>query len=147
MADRAPATIAIGGKVNADQFAELTRMIVAHGLSTEWDDPAFTAEHRVAGQALALYAHEVAWGVFEDLEQYCCDNIIPYTLWSGGCAGSFGPGRIVYDGKSGPLSYAATDDGEIVLHASTIEQLATIRHIRAYLKPAEYVVPPLIVLC
>jgi hypothetical protein len=147
MADRVSASITIGGTVTADQFAELTSMIIAHGLSTEWDGPAFTAEHYIAGQPLALYAHETPWSMFDDLEQYCCDHDIPYIRWSGGCAGSFGPERIVYDGRSGPLNYDVDEDDHVVVHAHTIAQLGSMRAIRRYLKAAEIILPPLVVTC
>lgn len=147
MADRVSASITIGGKVTADQFAELTSMIVAHGLSNEWDGADFSAEQVIAGEPLALFANETPWGMFDDLEQYCCDHHIPYIRWSGGCAGSFGPERIVYDGKSGPLNYDVDEDDHVVLHAHTIEQLGSMRAIRHYLKAAEIMLPPLVVIC
>jgi hypothetical protein len=131
--------------VSAAQFAELTNMIAFHDLRTEWDGMPFASGQITRGEPLSLYAHEVAWGVFENLEQYCCDNNIAYVRQSDGCAGSFGPERIVYNGKNGPLNYATDDDDEVVLHISTLEQLATMQAIRAYLKPANYVVPPLVI--
>lgn len=81
--------------------------------------------------------------MFDDLEQYCCDQRIPYVRWSGACPGSFGAERIVFDGKTGPLNYSVDDDDHIVLHEQTIDQLGSIRAIRAYLKPAAFEVPPL----
>ena len=147
MADRVSASITIGGKVTADQFAELTSMIVAHGLSNEWDGADFSAEQVIAGEPLALFANETPWGMFDDLEQYCCDHHIPYIRWSGGCAGSFGPERIVYDGKSGPLNYDVDEDDHVVLHAHTIEQLGSMRAFRHYLKAAVIMLPPLVVIC
>ncbi|MDK2759407.1 MAG: hypothetical protein KYX66_22030 [Blastomonas fulva] len=145
MADRVSASITIGGTVTADQFAELTSMIVAHGLSTEWDGPDFTADQCISGEPLALFAHETPWGMFDDLEQYCCNHEIPYIRWSGGCVGSFGPERIVYGGKSGPLNYDVDEDDHVVIHAHTIEQLGSMRAIRRYLKAAEIMLPPFVV--
>jgi hypothetical protein len=146
MADRVSASITIGGTVNADQFAELTSMIVAHGLSTEWDGPDFTADQYIVGEPLALFANETPWGMFDDLEQYCCNHHIPYIRWSGGCVGSFGPERIVYDGESGPLNYDVDEDDHVVVHAHTIGQLGSMRAIRHYLKAAEIMLPPLVVI-
>jgi hypothetical protein len=147
MADRVSASITIGGTVTADQFAILNSMIVAHGLSTEWDGPDFTPDQCIEGNPLTLYAHETPWGMFDDLEQYCCNHDIPYLRWSGGCAGSFGPERIVYDGKSGPLNYDVDEDDHVVIHADTIAQLGSMRAIRRYLKAAEIILPPLVVTC
>jgi hypothetical protein len=143
MADRVSASIVIGGAVSPTQFEVLTHLIVSHDLSTDWDGPEFTPDARVEGEPLRLYAHETPWGMFDDLEQYCCDKRIPYVRWSGACPGSFGAERIVFDGKTGPLNYAVDDDDHIVLHEQTIDQLGSMRAIRAYLKPAAFEVPPL----
>jgi hypothetical protein len=145
MADRVSASITIGGKVTADQFTAITDMILWNDLRTEWDGPEFTPDQITKGEPLALHAHETPWGMFDDLEQYCCDHQIAYTRWSGGSAGNFGPERIVYDGKHGPLNYDVDDDDHIVVHAHTIQQLGSMRAIRAYLKAAEIAVPPLVI--
>jgi hypothetical protein len=84
-------------------------------------------------------------GSFNALEQYCCNNGIAYHRWSGACPGSFGAERILYDGKRGPFNYDADEDDRVVLTAETIEQLGSMRAIRAYLKPASFAVPPLVV--
>jgi hypothetical protein len=143
MADRVSANITIGGTVTAEQFAILSDLIASHDLSTDWDSPNFAPTARVEGEPLRLYAQETPWGMFDDLEQYCCDQRIPYVRWSGACPGSFGAERIVFDGKTGPLNYSVDDDDYIVLHEQTIDQLGTMRAIRAYLKPAAFEVPPL----
>lgn len=145
MADRVSASITIGGHVTADQFADLAAMIAAHGLSTEWDGDEFAEDQCVAGEVLALFAHQIPWGVFDDIEQYCCNNHLPYIRWSEGCAGSFGPERVVFDGKRGLLNYHVDEDDHVVIHAHTIEQLGSMRAIRRYLKLAEIEVPPLVI--
>ena len=145
MADRVSASIVIGGAVSPEQFDVLSDLIASHDLSIEWDGPAFAPDERVEGEPLRLYAHETPWGMFDDLEQYCCDQHIPYVRWSGACAGSFGAERIVFDGKTGPLNYSVDDDDHIVLHEQTIDQLGSMRAIRAYLKPAAFEVPPLVI--
>jgi hypothetical protein len=145
MADRVSASITIGGMVTKSQFAELTAMIEPHDLRTKWDGDVFTSDQIAQGEPLALHAHETPWGMLDDLEQYCCDNGIAYTRWSGGCAGSFGPERIVYDGKNGPLNYDVDEDDSVVLHGHTIEQLGSMRAIRTYLKAAEIALPPLVI--
>ena len=145
MADRVSANITIGGTVSPEQFAVLSDLIASHDLSTDWDGPKFMPDARVEGEPLRLYAHETPWGMFDDLEQYCCDQRIPYVRWSSACAGSFGAERIVSDGKNGPLNYSVDDDDHIVLHEQTIDQLVSMLAIRAYLKPAAFEVPPLVI--
>ena len=144
MADRVSAKITIGGTVTPEQFAMLSDLIASHDLSTEWDGPKFAPDARVEGEPLRLYAHETPWGMFDDLEQYCCDQHIACVRWSGACPGSLGAERIVFDGATGPLNYSVDDDDHIVLHEQTIDQLGSIRAIRAYLKPTAFEVPPMV---
>ena len=145
MADRVSANITIGGTMTPEQFAMLSDLIASHDLSTDWDGPAFAPDERVEGEPLRLYAHETPWGMFDDLEQYCCDQHIAYVRWSGACPGSFGAERIVFDGANGPLNYSVDGDDHAMLHEQTIDQLGSIRAIRAYLKPAAFAVPALLI--
>lgn len=143
MADRVSASITIGGAVSCDQYQALCALIQDEARSTQWDGDLFTSDARVEGESLSLYAHEVSWGSFNALEQYCCTNSIPYHRWSGACPGSFGAERIFFDGTTGPFNYDADEDDRVVLTAETIEKLGSMRAIRAYLKPAAFVVPHL----
>ena len=146
MADRVSANIAIGGTVTPEQFTMLSALIASHDLSTDWDGRAFTPDARVEGEPLRLYANETTWGMFDGLEQYCCDQHIAYVRWSGACPGSFGAERIVFDGTTGPLNYSVDDDDDIVLHEQTIDQLGSMRAIRAYLEPAAFEPPAFVVM-
>jgi hypothetical protein len=141
MADRVAANIIIGGCVTPDQFAALTELVAAEDLRVEWDGEPFDPNKIEPDQPLRLYAHEVPWGSFEALEQYCCDQQIAYQRWSGSCSGSFGAERIVYDGKTGPFNFAVDDDDRLVLHAQTIGQLGSMRAIRRYIAEAEIEIP------
>ncbi len=145
MSDRVSATIALGGTVTRDQWTALLELIANEDLRTEWDGPAFTAATPLESGALNLYAHKVPWGRFEALEQYACDEWIAYRRWSGGCPGSFGPEIIVFDGRGGPLNYDADEDERVAVYPETIEQLGSMRAIRAYLKPAAFMPPPLVI--
>ena len=127
------------------QFDQLTLLIANEGLSLDWDSEPFAPDQRVKGEPLQLCAYEVPWGMFEELEQYCCNNHIAYRRWSGACSGSFGAERITYDGKSGPYNFDVNDDDIVMLAVQTIEQLGSMRAIRAYLKPAAFEMPPLVV--
>ena len=145
MSDRVSASITIGGLVTLDQFAQLAGLIMAEGLATEWDGPDFAPDNRIPGAPLNLFAHEVPWGRFEALEQYCCDQGIAYRRWSGSCPGSFGAERIVFDGGQGPFNYDANEDDVVMLSVATISQLGSMRAIRAYLKHAEIEIPTLLI--
>ena len=144
MADRVSASITIGGNLTADLWSQLVAHIAAEDLSVEWDGEAFAPDALIEGEPLRLYAHEVPWGMFDQLEQFCCDNRIPHRRWSGAYPGSFGAQRIVYDGTTGPLNYDVDDDDHLVVHARAIEQLGSMRAIRRYLKAAEIDMPALV---
>ena len=103
----------------------------------DWDGEPFAPCQLPDGEPLRLYAHETPWGMFDELEQYCCDARISYLRWSGSCPGSFGAERIVYDGKNGPLNFSVDEDDHLVVHAQTIGQLGSMRAIRRYIAQAE----------
>lgn len=145
MADRVSANITIGGSVSPEQLAALAVHIAAEDLRVEWGGEAFDPGRIEPDQPLRLFADEVAWGSFETLEQYCCDQQIAYQRWSGACSGSFGAERIVYDGKNGPLNFAVDDDDRLVLHVQTIERLGSMRAIRRYVAEAEFDIPAFVV--
>ena len=145
MVDRVLATITIGGNVTEARFDQLVILIANEGLSLDWDSEPFATDQRIEGEPLPLCAYEVPWGMFEALEQYCCDNHIAYRRWSGACSVSFGAEGIVYDGQTGPLNYDVNDDDIVMMAVETIEQLGSIRAILAYLKPAAFEIPPLVV--
>jgi hypothetical protein len=145
MSDRVSANITIGGKITPVIYDTLALLICDEALCLDPDGDLFFPGTPIAAEPLHLCAHEVPWGKFEALEQYCCDQGIAYRRWSGACPGSFGAERIVFDGKTGPLNYDADEDDRIMLSAEIITQLGSIRAIRAYLKPTIFEVPPLIV--
>src|SRR3546814_15956704 len=142
MADRVSASIAIGGKVSPTQLAELAAHIADYDLRIEWDGEPFDPIHLPQEDALRLFAHEVPWGIFDTLEQFCCDSGLAYQRWSGSCPGSFGAERIVHDGKTGPLNFDVDEDDHIVLHAQTIGPLGSMSAIRRYIAQAEIELPP-----
>jgi hypothetical protein len=81
--------------------------------------------------------------MFAKLEQYCCDERIVFTRWSGACPGSFGAKRVVFDATSGALNCDVDEDNHVVIDVHTVEQLGSMRAIRRYLKAAEIGIPPL----
>ena len=145
MADRVAANITIGGSVSPEQLAALAVHIAAEDLRAQWSGEAFDPASIKTDQPLRLFAEEVAWGSFEALEQYCCDQQIAYQRWSGACSGSFGAERIVYDGRHGPLNFAVDDDDRLVLHTQAIERLGSMRAIRRYVAEAEIEIPAFVV--
>ena len=145
MADRVSASIALGGIVTAAQLHELTELIADEGLSTEWDGEPFEPSHLTPGEPLQLYAHEVAWGIFEELEAWCREHRVSYVRWSGGYGGEWGAERAVFDGSGGPRSYDADESDRIFVDRATVERLGSVEAILARFDGADFALPPLVV--
>lgn len=145
MADRVSATITIGGTLSAATFAMLSRVIVDEDLSTDWEGTRFTGTDMPQGEPLHLFATEVAWGRFEELENYCVRTGIAFRRWSGGCSGSFGPERAVFSGSGDIRLFVVDDNDEVVIGRDTAEGLGSIAAILGHFDAADFVVPPLIV--
>lgn len=142
MSDRVSASITIGGTLAPAQFSELASYIADYDLRVEWAGAPFNPTDLPAGEALQLFGDQVPWGMFEELEEFCYDENLPYQRCSGSCSGSFGAERIVYDGKTEPMSFSVDDDDHLVIHAQTIGQLGSMRAIRRYIAGAEIEIPP-----
>ena len=145
MADRVSASITLGGVITAAQLDELTQLFTDEGLSTEWDGEPFEPSQLTPGEPLHLYAHEVAWGMFEELEAWCREHRVPYVRWSGGYGGEWGAERVVFDGSGDPRSYDADESDRVFVDRATVERLGSVEAILAHFDAADFVVPPLII--
>jgi hypothetical protein len=145
MADRVSASIVIGGTLSVAAYVELAALIADEGLSIEWDGERFAPEHRTVGQPLSLYAHEVAWGIFQALETWCAENRVSFARWCGGYGSEWGPQRTISRADGRQATFAVTEDDEVVIGLADIEKLGSMAAIRAYFAEADFVVPPLIV--
>jgi hypothetical protein len=145
MADRVSASITLGGTISAALYADLVEHIAYEGLSTEWDGEPFAAEHFTPGEPLRLYAHEVPWGRFEQLETWCIANAIPFSRWAGGYPGEWTAERVVFTGEGEPRSYTADEDDRIYVDRFTVEQCGSIAAVLAHFDAADAEVPPLVV--
>ena len=143
MADRVSASIALGGVVAAAQPAELTQLINDEGLSTEWGGEPFDLAQVTPGEPLQLYAHEVAGGIFEELEAWCREHRVPYVRWSGGYGCEWGAERVVFDGADEPRSYDADENDRVFVDRATVERLGSVEAILAHFDAAEFALPPL----
>lgn len=144
MADRVSALIVVGGTITAPDYAELAGIIADEGLSIEWDGEQFEPDHRTIGEPLSLYAHEVPWGRFEALEEWCVEKKLPFSRWSGAYGGQWGAERVVFAGEGEPTSYAADEDDYVVIGRGTVEKLGSIEAIIDYFDAADFTVPPLV---
>lgn len=143
MADRVSVSIAIGGDLSVSECDGLVDLIVDEGLSTEWDGPAFDASQLPCGDALRLYAHEVAWGRLDALEAFCTQQALPFVRWSGGYPGQFGPETAVFTGQGEVRLFAADEEEYVVIGRATAERLGSYDAILAHFDAADFAVPPL----
>ncbi|MGD9713230.1 MAG: hypothetical protein AB7V46_14325 [Thermomicrobiales bacterium] len=143
MADRAPATIEIGGALPQVHVPELTKIITQESVWIDWEDTEFSPAHLLRDQPLSLVAYEVAWGMFHYLEAFCLEHGLPYVRWNGSCRGSFGARRTVFDGVNTVRTFVADDEDQILISLADIRSLGTIEAIEQHFAAADLTVPPL----
>jgi hypothetical protein len=141
MADRVSVTIRIGGSIPQSLIDRLAAVIEVDGARLDWEGTAFAAEELTDGEPLALMANEVAWGRFEEIEIFCQIHDLPFVRWSGGCAGSFGPERVVFRGEGDPQYHAVTDDDEVVVTLDAVRRPGSINAIEAHFVAADWQPP------
>jgi len=145
MADRVSVTFTLGGQISAADYEALVSVIVAEGLSTEWDGPAFEASHRTEGEPLELFANEVAWGKVETHENFCADHGLAYHFWAGGFFAEWGAERIIYRGEGAPASFVADESDRVLIDRGEVERRGSIEAVLAYFDAADFTVPPLVI--
>lgn len=145
MADRVPVSMTIGGHADQSTFAELADLIAMEGLSTEWDGPSFEPGHRTLGEAVSLYAHEVAWGQVETLETFCAEKGLPFVRWSGSYPGEWSAERIIFRGAGTIDSYMVDESDRVMIDRYLVNERGSIEAVLAYFDAAAFVVPPLVV--
>lgn len=145
MADRVSVALTLGGAITDDQYQEVTALIQLEGLSIEWGGAPFEPSHRTRGEPLKLFAHEVAWGRVEPVEDWCVANRVPFARWSGGYAGSWGSERVVYAGAGEPASFVADEEDRILVDRETALQLGSIEAVIGHFDAADFPIPPFVV--
>lgn len=143
MADRVSVTIRIGGGLTRALFADLEAAITSDDAAIDWEGTPFSIEDLPIDAPLALMASEVAWGRFDEIDEFCRHNGLMFVRWAGGCSGSFAPERVVFDGES-ECTFAVTDDDEVVISHDDVRRLGTIEAIEAHFANADFALPPLI---
>jgi hypothetical protein len=144
MADRVSVAIKLGGTLPRALLAKLETAITDDGASIDWEGSEFVVAELPADEALSLMANEVAWGRFEAIEQFCRNNQLIFARWAGGCPGSFGPERVVFDGMD-ETTFAVTDDDEVMISREDVRRLGSIASIETYFAAADLAVPPLVI--
>jgi hypothetical protein len=145
MADRVSASITIGGTLSSDMLGDFLDRVAAERLSPEWDGAPFEMADLIPGKPIALYAHEVAWGCFELLENWCVDLHLPFVRWCDGSGGSWGAQRVIFFGAGEPIVYPSNDAAAVLIDRQTAEALGSFAAILAHFEEGAFVPPPFVV--
>ncbi|WP_288806378.1 hypothetical protein [uncultured Novosphingobium sp.] len=145
MGNRVSASITIGGQVSHEDYLALAQLIADEGLACEWDGPPFEAGDHAEGEALHLFAHEVAGGRFDALEAKCRELGLAYARWSDGFTGEWGPYRVVCTSEGEPAVYPVDEDDVVVICREDLEAKGSLEAVYAWFDMADFAVPPLLV--
>jgi hypothetical protein len=146
MADRASASIVIGGTISRSTLVDLVAAIASDGGRADWDGEALDASAISSGATLEACAHDLVGGTFDWTEQFCEDRGLAYVRNSGSCGGAFGPERVVFTGTGAAVQFDMTESEEVVLARSMIRDLGSIEAIEAWFQLAEFTPPPLTII-
>lgn len=142
MADRASASIVIGGAIHRSHIPGLIEAISSDLGRADWDGEPLEPSSIRAGDTLDACAYELPGGTFDWTEQFCEERGIPYVRSSGSCGGVFGPERVVFTGVGTAVQFDMTENDEIVLARSLVRELGTMEAVEAWFVQAEFVPPP-----
>lgn len=143
MADRASASIVIGGAIARTCVPTLIAAIAADGGRTDWEGEPLDASDVREGTTLQAFASELPGGIFQDTESFCERHGIAFVRVSGSCAGAFGPERIVFTGEAPPVQFDLTEHDEVVLTRSGLRDLGSIEAAERWFASAEFTPPPI----
>ncbi len=133
MADYMAAQITIGGSVPQRLVPRLCAVISRQGIRLEWGDVVFRpgtaqelleARRQVDGRlCLRLCDDEVAYGQFDQLEEFLVRHRIPYDRHAEGKY-EFDPVLVFFRPPQEPIALLATSTGQVVTHAAPLWSLA-----------------------
>lgn len=146
MADRASASITIGGRLPADRLAELIAVIEADGGFAGWDEHPIDEAAFRSGEALEICGYDLAGGVFDEIETFAQAQGLAYVRTSGSCPGAFGPERVVFDGVTPPHHYELNEDDVVVIDRRQLRALGRIDAAEAWFASAEFTPPSLVII-
>ena len=142
MADRASASIVIGGAIPRTSIADLIEAIATDGGRADWEGEPLDASAVGDGATLETFAYELPGGTFDWTEEFCEDHGLAYVRNSGSCGGAFGPERVIFTGTGAAVQFDMTESEEIVLARSMIRDLGSMEAVEAWFRLAEFVPPP-----
>lgn len=143
MTDRVSVSITIGGELSADLLDNLIRIAHKEGLTAEWGGEPLDHSDLAEEQPLKLFAHEVANGEIHDIEDFCCENDLPFLRWAGAAPGAFPAEIVIWPGEGPRRSFTADDDGNVVLTAAELSTMTSMEAIREHFEAGTYEPPAL----
>lgn len=146
MADRASASIVIGGNISRSLIPDLIKAITFDGGRADWEGEPLQDSDVSGGATIEACAYELAGGTFDWTEEFCEDHGLAYVRNSGSCGGAFGPERVIFTGTGAAVQFDMTESEEIVLARSMIRDLGSMEAIEAWFRLAEFVPPPFTIL-
>ena len=138
MADRASASIVIGGNIRRSLIPELVDAIDLDGGRADWEGEAVDDSLIVAGKRLEVFAYELSGGIFETIESFCQSHRLPFVRSSGSCAGAFGPERVVFTGSEPGRQFELTENDEVALTRREFRELGSAEAVERWYDSAEF---------
>lgn len=142
MADRATASIVIGGPIPRSCISGLIAAVELDGGRADWEGEALDDTSVRNGEVLEAYACELPGGIFQDTESFCEQHGIAFVRGSGSCAGAFGPERAVFTGERPAAYFDLTESDEVVLTQSGLRALGSLDAVDRWFASAQFTPPP-----
>lgn len=146
MADRASASIIIGGAIPETLIPMLLNAIEIHDGRIDWDGEPVSRGDFEVGATLTIHADSLAGGIFDTLEALCETNGIAFVRDSGSCGGAFGPERVIFTGAGSSHAYDMTECGDVALTNTAFMGMASLDEISAWFAGAMFSPPPIDIL-
>lgn len=142
MADRASASIMIGGTIARGCIPGLIAAIAVDGGRADWEGEVLDDTSIRDGETLEAFAYELPGGIFQEAESFCEQHRLPFVRSSASCAGAFGPERVIYTGEMPAVQFDTTEHDEVVLTRSGYRNLGSLEAVEDWFASAEFSPPP-----
>ena len=113
MADRASASITIGGPISRSCIPGLIAAIEMDGGRADWEGEPVDEVSIRDGETLEAFACELCGGIFQEVESFCEEHALPFVRSSASCAGAFGPERVIFTGEKPTTQFDLTEHDEV----------------------------------
>jgi hypothetical protein len=145
MADRASASIVIGGAIARSCIPGLIAAIDTDGGRADWEGEAVSDTCVRDGETLEAFACELSGGIFQEAESFCEQHRLPFVRSSASCAGAFGPERVVFTGETPSAQFDLTEHDEVVLTRSGYRSFGSLEAVEGWFASAEFTPPPFVI--